>query len=242
MSFPVTTIYRKDKAHPSGHGYGRYVDGEWFRDRTGLMSSILIHTMNNPNKNTKFSNECAFLRDSPDVSCHDCIGKDGTIAEILPISAVAWHAGTVKAEFNNLLSYGAELHVSQGEEPTAAQIDSLTWRVKSLIASHGIRKANIETHRFAALPKGRKSDPEGWPDNEFYRWRDELYDPNWEGLWGPLPYPEHTGIAQRWRQEHAVKPLGRAVTDEYDDEVGRVCRNFLNGVIWYWNGTTGVWR
>lgn len=246
----ISETYRKDTHHAPGHGYGRKaITGAWVVERMLLPSSLIVHSTNNPAKNTKIWNECTFIRDSPDISCHDVIGKDGTIYVILPASMVAWHAGEALPNFLNARSIGIELHISVGETPTQAQLDSLVWRIRQYIKAYKLVAADIDTHRAVALPHGRKSDPEGWPDAEFYVWRDALFMPNepdWAALWGTLyPYSDRiaqTGIAQRWRQEHATQPLGPAVSDENMDGLGRVFRIFQGGFIWYRNGTTGVWR
>lgn len=248
--FRVSDTYRKDTHHPAGHGYGRKtIAGKWTGERILMPSSLVVHSTNNSQKNTKIWNECTFIRDSPDISCHDVIGKDGTIYSILPASMVAWHAGECLPAWTNTRSIGIELHVSVGETPTQAQKDALAWRVQQYIKAYKLVAADIETHRKVALPHGRKSDPEGWLDSEFYAWRDALFtpaEPDWPALWGPYwPYTQQiadTGIAQRWRQEHAIKPLGEAVTDEYRDSIDRVWRTFRSGAVWYWNGTSGVFR
>lgn len=245
MTPRISETYRKDTVHPPGHGYGRKLsNGKWTGDRILRPSTLIVHTTNNPNKDTKVWNEASFIRDSPDVSCHDLIGKDGTIYVILPANMVAWHAGVALAPFTNPHSIGIEIHCSIGEQPTQAQKDSLAWRIRSYIVPCTLQAADVDTHRAVALPKGRKSDPEGWADADFYAWRDAVFaGPDWAALWGPhYPYYAESGIAQRWRLEHAVKPLGNAVTDEYSDAIGRTWRTFQHGSVWWWQGTTGVWR
>lgn len=242
---PVVADYRKDTAHPPGHGYGWKYGSTWKRGRPTVLDSVVIHTMNNPNKGTKFANECKFLRDSPDVSAHEAVGKDGTVAIILPASEVAWHAGTAREEFHNFRSYGIELHVSVGETPTQAQIDSLTWSVRGLVEKHGIRKEHIETHRAVALPKGRKTDPEGWGDVEFYLWRDSLFEPDWKKEWGPQPYHHEWGIPTRWREEYrAGRHLGKALTDGNEMLLidGRKLIVFEHGAILWSPSKSEVWR
>lgn len=174
----VTDTYRKDTLHPAGFGYGRQlVGGAWVGERMLLMSSVVVHTTNNSQKNTKIWNECTFIRDSKDVSCHAVIGKDGTVNTILPDSMVAWHAGVALPAFTNGRSKGYELHCSVGEVPTQTQKDSLAWCIRQDIATYKLGAEDIDTHRAVALPKGRKSDPEGWPDADFYKWRDGLFLP-----------------------------------------------------------------
>lgn len=177
--FRVTETYRKDTHHPAGHGYGRNIgtsgNPKWVATRGVTLSSVIVHTTNNSQKNTKIWNEATFIRDSPDVSCHDLIGKDGSIYVILPPNMQAWHAGVALKNFTNPYSLGFEIHCSVGETPTQAQKDALAWRLQQYIGPYGLQAADIDTHRAVALPKGRKSDPENWPDAEFYPWRDRLF-------------------------------------------------------------------
>jgi hypothetical protein len=241
----ISETYRKDTIHRPGHGYGRKtVAGQWVGERILKPSTVVVHTTNNSNKGTRVWNEATFIRDSPDVSCHDLIAKDGTIYIILPANMVAWHAGAALPGFTNPHSIGIEIHCSVGETPTQAQKDSLTWRIRQWIVPCKLAPTDIDTHRAIAIPAGRKSDPEGFPDDEFYAWRSALFTgPDWPALWGPhFEYFADSGIAQRWRAEHLVTPLGNAVTDEYSDAIGRVWRTFQHGSVWWWQGTTGVWR
>lgn len=246
MSFPVLQTYRKDKTHKPGHGYGRNIGTAdkplWVADRGLTQSSEVVHTTNN-GKPTTIEHEGKFLRDSPDVSCHDLIAKDGTVYVILPETMVAWHAGAAFPAFVNRLSFGTELHVSDGEQPTQAQKDALAWRMENRIVRLQITKARIETHRAIALPKGRKSDPEGWDDAQFYQWRDHLFappEPDWAKEWGTAwPYFVGSGIAQAWRDAWRLgTKLGPAVSDEFSISSG-VVRCFYHGYITY-SPTTGI--
>lgn len=225
----VKDTYRKDTHHSPGQGYGRNIGSAvrpiWVADRGVPLSSVVVHTTSNPQKGTKIWNECTFIRDSPDVSCHDVIGKDGTIYAILPPEAFAWHAGAAVKAFTNAYSYGIELHVSVGETPTQAQIESLTWRVKQLIDTYKMAAMAIQTHRAIALPGPdiRKHDPEGWNDTDFYAWRDRLFlptEPNWQDEWGyAVPYHKDFAIPAAWRDAYRKHmPLGSAITDELSVE------------------------
>jgi N-acetyl-anhydromuramyl-L-alanine amidase AmpD len=170
----VATLYRKDRLYHPGHGYGRRSQGQWLANRPGAVTSVVIHSTNG-NRGSAFSAECAYLRDSSNVSCHDVISKQGTIGVILPPEAEAWHAGACLAWADNSRSYGIEIHHAIGEAYTIPQMESLTWRVKQVIAEHGIIKERIDTHRAVALPRGRKIDPSDWDDFDFYAWRERLY-------------------------------------------------------------------
>jgi hypothetical protein len=168
-------LYRKDKAYSPGHGYGRRTSPTvWTGRRAAAPSSLVIHSTNGK-KGSSLSAEAKFLRDSALVSCHDLIGKGGEIVQILPPDFVAWHAGVCKPGFDGLVSLGIELHHAIGETYTTAQMDALWQRTSEYIADYDLSKASIETHRFIALPAGRKVDPSDMSDADFYAWRDRLY-------------------------------------------------------------------
>jgi hypothetical protein len=244
----IANEYRKDVHHKPGHGYGWEPRPDvWVAERPSAISSAIVHTTSNPRKGTTFRAECEFIRDSPLVSCHEVIGKRGEVAIILPDSAQAWHAGTVRAEFYNAVSLGWELHVSQGEAPTPAQIATLTERITERIAKYGLRKEHIETHRAVALPRGRKQDPEGWNDLGFYHWRDGLFDPEWhkEWYWSNYDQVKDWGIPTRWREEHqAGRPLGKPLYASERTRIdGRQDMSFELGYITWRDGEgTRVYR
>jgi len=169
--------YDKARSYAVGHGYGM---------RTAPPTTGVIHTTNNRTPNTAFAGECKYLFESADVSAHFLISKSGQIVQFLdPTVHVAWHAGgrqssgvwTAMPAFANPASWGVELHVSVGEAPTHAQKDAAAWLCRGLMAHFGMTLHLIETHRAIALPPGRKSDPEGWPDADFYAWRAALVQP-----------------------------------------------------------------
>jgi hypothetical protein len=243
MAPRVSETFRKDTIHDPGHGYGRNVGTVkkpvWVAERGINMSSEVVHTTNNPNKDTKPWSEATFIRDSPNVSCHDFIAKNGDVYVILPETMEAWHAGAALAAFTNRYSFGTELHCSIGETPTQAQMDSLAWRIRDRRTRYGVVEARIETHRFIALPKGRKSDPEGWSDTDFYAWRKGLFvpeEPDYSALWGiHYPYFAESGIAGAWRDNAAA--LGPATSDETGDAEGKIWRLFRGGAVSFNPGT-----
>lgn len=164
-----TTSYPKARRFAVGHGYLM---------RASEPTSGVIHTTNNARLNTAFSGEAAYLFESADVSAHFLIGKQGQIVQFLdPAGYSAWHAGSALSAWTNDHSVGIELHVSVGEVPTAVQKDATAWLCRQLMQQFGIAPALIETHRKIALPAHRKSDPEGWPDADFYAWRASLDAP-----------------------------------------------------------------
>lgn len=157
--------YRK-LVWPVGVGYDRRPAGI-------TPSSVIIHTTNG-NRGSTFRAEAMFLRNSPAVSAHYLVGKDGHVAELLPPAWRAWHAGVVLPGFSNSQSIGIECHHAVGEDWPEAQRQALTDLVRSLLEEFCISLDQVETHRTVALPKGRKIDPSDWLDADFYAWRHRL--------------------------------------------------------------------
>lgn len=167
---PIDHGFRKDTRLPLGTGYSMRPGGV-------KPSTIVIHTTSSPHKNTVFSDEAIYLRNSVKISAHFLVGKRGQIAQILHPDLEAWHAGVAQSAYSNAHSVGIECHVSQGETWTDEQRAALIWLVRWLMGLYGITAAQIETHRAIALPAGRKRDPEGWTDAAFAIWRDTLAPP-----------------------------------------------------------------
>ena len=150
-----TTSYNKATKYAPGHGY---------EARGGTPSAILIHSTNNK-RPTQFIDECDFLFTSPAVSAHFLISKAGAVVQLLePRLWAAWHAGRALVPYLNKYSIGIELHVSVGERPTTQQQAALSALCRVLMTNYGIDIGRIDMHRAVALPKGRKTDPEGWDD------------------------------------------------------------------------------
>lgn len=215
------TTYNRTRTHAIRDGY---------EVRSAPPTSIVIHTTNGP-IGSSFSSEASYLQDSPDVSTHYLIGKDGRIALIVPPDFAAWHSGVALAPFTNDRSVGIELHHSVSDPWTAVQFDALTWLTRRLIAQYRIDPIMVETHRHAAQPPGRKSDPSDWSDANFYAWRAAL-DP-WHA-WGtdyPLPVDQRGwGIPQCWLRNAW---LGEARSFEvYADEWTSI-QTFESGFIVY---------
>jgi len=147
--------------------------------RPGKPRSILIHTTNNPHPNTTFEQEAAFLFKDHLVSANYIVGRAGQIAVIVPDNLVAWHSGDcVDNDYENTWSIGIEIHWSpaNGYMPDSI-VQTVTELVRSILARYpDIKK--IDTHRAQAVPKGRKTDPDGWDDTRFYSWRSEMLSQN----------------------------------------------------------------
>lgn len=165
--FSIDYLTYNKRVHPLRHGYST---------RGGQRpSSIVVHSTNG-NRGSSFDREAAYLRDSALVSAHFLVGKSGQIAQILPPSLAAWHAGDALLPYANAHSIGIECHHAIGDDWPAAQKAALAWLVKRLLAAYVIPLNKVETHRKIALPPGRKADPSDWSDTSFYAWRNSLVD------------------------------------------------------------------
>jgi len=114
------------------------------------------------------------------VSAHYLVGRDGRIAQLVPESQTARHAGVsqwrglevwstvkgVRRPSLNLVSVGIELvNRNDGRDPySPAQVAAAIELARAIIARHGIEKANLVRH--ADISPGRKTDPRGlnWMD------------------------------------------------------------------------------
>lgn len=111
------------------------------------------------------------------ASSHYLIRKDGHIAQLVPDDKVAWHAG-VSAWHGvtdiNECSLGIELeNANDGRDPyPSAQIRAAHDLCQDKVARYNIERADIVRHLDIALPKGRKTDPAGFPWPAF---ADSLY-------------------------------------------------------------------
>lgn len=106
------------------------------------------------------------------VSTHYLIDKSGHIYQLVPDEQAAWHAG--RAAWNgetaiNELSLGIELeNANDGKDPyPPAQYSALLELARMKVAQHHINIDNVVRHLDVAVPKGRKSDPAGFPWVQF---------------------------------------------------------------------------
>lgn len=170
----IDTQYNKELLYPSSkfsplqRGYGV--------PRQRPPSSIVIHTTNGA-KGSSYEGERNFLYNTKDVSAHFLVGKDGRITQFLRPEVIAYHAGAIFPEYRfygNPYSIGIENHYTPGEGEWPKEMrQALTELCQYLIKKYDIKL--LEAHRRIASPLGRKIDPSGYTDSEFYEWRRNLF-------------------------------------------------------------------
>ena len=162
------STYNKAARHKPGHGYSARPGGAPPR-------AILVHATHG-HVGSSFAAEATYLLNSPDVSAHYLIGRQGQCAELLsPAPWAAWHSGDCAPNvFENATSVGVELHAATSESITPSQIVALTTLVQRLMWLWNIPADAVARHGSVAVPPGRKSDPATWPEAAFARWRASL--------------------------------------------------------------------
>lgn len=181
------------------------------------------------------------------VSAHYIIDRDGTIYELVPPDRVAWHAGvsTFGGRANvNEFSIGIELvNRNDGRDPYPdAQIIATAELVADLMRRYNIPQSRIVSHADVAVPRGRKTDPRGFPWIRFFRLVVERSD-IWS-TWGsayPLDAAARSfGIPRIWyRAAASGVPLGAASSPAlYISEMTKglhrlVVQTFERGFVWY---------
>lgn len=186
--------------------------------------SIIVHTTNGRH-GSSFSREANYIANSRSVSDHFMISKRGEIIQHLdPRLYIAYHAGCVKSTaFSNPYAIGIEIHNTPTEgHITDDQYYALDWLVRDLIHIFTIDPRYVEMHRAVAVyckghrlagKLGRKIDPSGFPDTEFYAWKDSLYT-------APIVLTEYRVISVNGvyvRQSPQVNDHNIAGTLEYND-------------------------
>ena len=108
------------------------------------------------------------------ASTHYLIRKDGYIAQLVMDDRAAWHAGA--SEWFDLdssdiqrQSLGVELeNKNNGVDPyPPAQLASATELCRHLVTQYRIVHDMVTRHLDIAIPKGRKTDPAGFPWAQF---------------------------------------------------------------------------
>ncbi len=106
------------------------------------------------------------------VSAHYLIDKKGHVYQLVPDDQAAWHAGRSSWHNEtaiNEISLGIELeNANDGRDPyPVEQIDALVQLASEKIAQYKIAPDMVVRHLDIAIPKGRKTDPAGFPWAEF---------------------------------------------------------------------------
>jgi N-acetyl-anhydromuramyl-L-alanine amidase AmpD len=136
------------------------------------------------------------------VSTHYLIDKSGKIYQLVPDIFSAWHAG--KSRWRGLTatdialgSLGIELeNANTGHDPyPPAQLNSLLELSRSLVVKYSILSDMTVRHLDIATPKGRKSDPAGFP---------------WEQFMSALYVPKNTSSSWRVRLDTQIGATVRA--------------------------------
>jgi N-acetylmuramoyl-L-alanine amidase len=129
-----------------------------------LIDTVVVHSTVIPTlERTVF----AFCRVASQVSAHFTIGKDGSIVQHVSTFERAWHAGVSKDKLGrenlNNFSIGIELvNLNDGKDPyPEAQTTALRYLIAHMKRRFPLR--HITSHEYIAQPKGRKSDPKGFP-------------------------------------------------------------------------------
>lgn len=128
------------------------------------VDTVVIHSSVSP---TLESVTRWFCSSESQVSAHFTIGKDGSIIQHVSTFDRAWHAGVSEDAVGrtgvNAFSIGIELvNLNDGSDPyPMAQTDALR-----ALLGHLQRRFPLKTvtgHADIARPRGRKSDPAGFP-------------------------------------------------------------------------------
>ena len=130
------------------------------------IDSLVIHTTEGP-----WPDDIEWLCSKTSrKSSHYVISPAGEVYEIVDPAKRAWHAGVSyyagRWEYNDF-SIGIELsHVESSSYP-AAQRAARDALVRQLIPQYNIPAELVVTHRWIAVPAGRKIDPTDWSDSSF---------------------------------------------------------------------------
>jgi hypothetical protein len=163
------------------------------------------------------------------VSAHYLIEKSGHTYQLVADEYAAWHAGRASWQGQtavNECSIGIELaNDNSGRDGyPPEQIDALLELTQAKVAQYQIAPVMVTRHLDVALPRGRKTDPAGFPWPEFVaRLFPQAPAPNDRP---PRPWPAPTLarklLAEAYRQVGAV--------DHQDWAIARVARTDALGM------------
>jgi N-acetyl-anhydromuramyl-L-alanine amidase AmpD len=164
------------------------------------------------------------------VSIHYLIDRNGHVDQLVQDDRAAWHAGKsawlgLNSQDIEESSLGIELvNANTGLDPyPAAQLGSCRDLCRAKIAAYHIQRAYVVRHLDIATPKGRKTDPAGFPWPQFL---DSLYAP-------PLPSPQPGAPSPltHYRVRQSVTSV--AVIRAYPRVNGAVLGSLRAGQDWY---------
>lgn len=131
-----------------------------------VVDTVVVHSTAIPSLR---DTALVFARESSQVSAHFTIGKDGSIVGSVSTFKRGWHAGVSRDVVgrNNVndFSIGIELvNLDDGKDPyPEKQILALRFVIGMLERRFPLK--HITSHKFIALPPGRKIDPAEFPWN-----------------------------------------------------------------------------
>jgi len=179
-----------------------------------------------------YKSALAWLRNpqtkNPDdrVSTHYLIRKDGHVTQLVTDDRCAWHAGRASwlghTDINER-SLGIELeNDNSGRDPyPAVQLDAARALCREKIARYYIMRGNIVRHLDVATPKGRKTDPAGFP---FVAFVDSLYA-------APMAPPDPHAALTHYRVLRAA--TGGATIRAAPRQNGTAMDALVAGADWY---------
>lgn len=152
------------------------------------------------------------------VSAHYLIAKSGHIYQLVADEHCAWHAGRASWHGQtaiNEMSLGIELeNVNDGRDIyPPEQIDALRQLIQAKAAQYRIAPDMIVRHLDVAVPKGRKTDPAGFPWVEFIGSLFPQVTPPDDRTPRPAPNPQ-PALAQKLLSE-AYRQAGAASQQDW---------------------------
>ncbi|HEX8794347.1 MAG TPA: N-acetylmuramoyl-L-alanine amidase [Polyangiaceae bacterium] len=125
------------EGYPQAERISMDCDGKCDTDRRGVaVDTVVIHATDIADWETSLQK----LLHAPGRSAHYLVGRDGRVAQLLPESWTAWHAGNYEM---NLRSIGVE-HVGLVSEPfTEAEYEASARLVRYLTAKYGIARDRV---------------------------------------------------------------------------------------------------
>lgn len=116
-------------------------DSPNYSERGSAITGIVLH-----NTASTFNSALSWLcNPEAQASCHLIIGRDGTVACIVPFSKKAWHAGNSRV---NASTIGIEIEATETKKGmTPVQEKVLKSWIKWFCHQYGIKKEGITPHR-----------------------------------------------------------------------------------------------